>query len=125
MQAQQTQKRLSRVAALRRLGVRLMAGVLIVGLPVAALAAFGNQFETLKQGMSVQQVEKVLGGPNSKEQHGEYLIWRYDDRQISDWASHRSDYFIVFKGDKVLDYGVGDVRAVEKNGVITIVPANQ
>lgn len=101
-----------------------MVSVLALGLPVAALAAFGNQFETLQPGMSTKQVEKVLGGPNAKEQHGEYLIWRYADRLISDWASHRSDYFILFKTDKVLDYGVGNVRAVEKNGVITIVPVN-
>ncbi len=125
MQAQQTLKRSTGAATRRRFGAWLLAGVLLVAVPVAVLAAFGNQFETLKPGMSTQQVEKVLGAPSSKEQRGEYLIWRYADQLISDWASHRSDYFIVFKGDKVLDYGVGNVRAVEKNGVVTIVPADQ
>lgn len=98
----------------------LMAGAL--GFTVAVQAAFGNKFEKLELHMSVQQVEKVLGKPDREARHGDYLIWSYLKRLISGYGDHRADYYVVFREEKVMDYGAGSVQVIDKGGAITIMP---
>ncbi len=121
MQAQGTQGEEPRVTAVTSVvAAALMAGAL--GFSVAAQAAFGNKFERLELHMSTQQVEKVLGKPDTEARHGDYLIWSYLKRLISGYGDHRADYYVVFRADKVMDYGAGSVKVIEKGGAITIMP---
>lgn len=98
----------------------LMVGVL--GFCVTAQAAFGNKFEKLELHMSTQQVEKVLGKPDTEARHADYLIWSYLKRLISGYGDHRADYYVVFRADKVMDFGAGSVEVIDKGGAITIIP---
>ncbi len=121
MQAQGTQGEEPRVTAVTSVvAAALMAGAL--GFSVAAQAAFGNKFERLELHMSTQQVEKLLGKPDTEARHGDYLIWSYLKRLISGYGDHRADYYVVFRADKVMDYGAGSVKVIEKGGAITIMP---
>ena len=121
MQAQGTHGKRSRAAAVTSTVAKaLMVGAL--GFSVGALAAFGNRFEKLELHMSTQQVEKVLGKPDTEARHGDYLIWSYVKRLISGYGDHRADYYVVFRGDKVMDYGAGNVKVIDKGGAITIMP---
>lgn len=98
----------------------LMVGAL--GFSVTAQAAFGNKFEKLELHMSTQQVEKVLGKPDTEARHSDYLIWSYLKRLISGYGEQRADYYVVFKTDEVTDFGVGSVKVINKGGAITIMP---
>ena len=98
----------------------LMVGTL--GFSIVAQAAFGNKFERLELHMSTQQVEQILGKPDTEARHGDYLIWSYLKRLISGYGDHRADYYVVFRADKVMDYGAGHVKVIDKGGAITIMP---
>lgn len=107
-------------AVISVVAITLMAGAL--GFNVAVQAAFGNKFERLELHMTTQQVEKVLGKPDTEARHGDYLIWSYLKRLISGYGDHRADYYVVFRAEKVMDYGAGSVQVIEKGGAITIMP---
>ena len=121
MQAQGATGKKPRVAAVKnRVTTALMAVAL--GFSVTTLAAFGNKFEKMELHMSTQQVEKVLGKPDTEARHGDYLIWSYRQRLISGYGDHRADYYVVFRAGEVMDYGAGSVRVIEQGGAITIMP---
>lgn len=124
MQAHGAQAGGSRAGAVTSTVAAAVMWLSLATAPGVALAEFGNQFEKLQLHMTPEQVEKLLGRPDKETKHGEYLIWRYADRLITSFGNHRSSYFVVFRAGKVADYGVGNVQAVDKGGVITIVPAN-
>lgn len=121
MQVQGIHDKGSRTAGVTNtVATALIVGAL--GFSVAALAAFGNRFEKLELHMSTQQVEKVLGKPDTEARHGDYLIWSYANRLISGYGDHRADYYVVFRADEVMDYGAGSVKVIEQGGAITIIP---
>jgi hypothetical protein len=98
----------------------LLVGAL--GFCVTVQAAFGNKFEKLELHMSTQQVEKALGKADTEARHGDYLIWSYLKRLISGYSDQRADYYVVFRADKVMDFGAGSVKVIDKGGAITIMP---
>jgi len=121
MQAQGIHGQRSRAAAVTStVATALMVGAL--GFSIAALAAFGNRFEQVELHMTTQQVEKVLGKPDTEARHGDYLIWSYVRRLITGYGDQRANYYVVFRADKVMDYGAGSVKVIDKGGAITIIP---
>ena len=121
MQAHGTHGEQLRVPALPRVVVAaLMVGAL--GFCVTAQAAFGNKFEKIELHMNTQQVDKLLGKPDTEARHGDYLIWSYLKRLISGYGEQRADYYVVFRADEVMDYGAGSVKVIDKGGAITIMP---
>jgi hypothetical protein len=121
MQAQGAQSEGRRVTATSGVVATILMATAL-GFTVAVQAAFGNKFEKLELHMTTQQVDKLLGKPDTEARHGDYLIWSYLRRLISGYGDHRADYYVVFRSEKVMDYGAGSVRVIEKGGAITIMP---
>jgi hypothetical protein len=121
MHAQGAQSESRRVTATSSVVATILMATAL-GFTVAVQAAFGNKFEKLELHMTTQQVDKLLGKPDTEARHGDYLIWSYLRRLISGYGDHRADYYVVFRSEKVMDYGAGSVRVIEKGGAITIMP---
>ena len=121
MQAQGAQSEGRRVTATSGVVATILMATAL-GFTVAVQAAFGNKFEKLELHMTTQQVDKLLGKPDTEARHGDYLIWSYLRRLISGYGDHRADYYVVFRSEKVMDYGAGSVRVIERGGAITIMP---
>lgn len=121
MQAQGAQSEGCRVTTTSSVVATILMATAL-GFTVAVQAAFGNKFEKLELHMTTQQVDKLLGKPDTEARHGDYLIWSYLKRLISGYGDHRADYYVVFRAEKVMDYGAGSVRVIEQGGAITIMP---
>jgi hypothetical protein len=93
----------------------------------------GEKISRLHTGMAKAEVVQVLGTPDGDKQVGEFEVYRYSNRldwgipdykriMTSDWPSDRADYYtVVFKKDRVVEYGTGQVRQ-QSNGTVAIVP---
>ncbi len=70
--------------------------------------------------MSTDQVESILGKPDGFQQRGEYTVYKYANRLISGWSWDKADYSFVFKDDKLIEYGPGEVRERDVGGVHSV-----
>ena len=67
-------------------------------------------------GMSLEQVDDVMGrrdGFSSAQLGGDnYLLYKYINRFCNAHASFdKCDFYVIFKGNKVIETGVKDVRS--------------
>jgi hypothetical protein len=81
----------------------------------------GEKISRLHPGMTKAQVVSVLGRPEGYKQIEGHEIYRYSNRLSSGWSWDRADYNVVFKNDRVVEYGAGEVRP-KSNGAVVIVP---
>lgn len=81
----------------------------------------GEKMSRLHPGMTKSEVVSVLGKPDGYNQIEGHEIYRYSNRLSSGWAWDRADYNVVFKNDRVVEYGAGEVRP-KSSGVVMIVP---
>ena len=82
-------------------------------LPIlAAIAACttGEKVSDLHEGMTREQVEKILGKPDGFQRNGEMVQYQYTNRLISGWGWDRADYYAVFADDRLMQWGTGEVR---------------
>lgn len=77
----------------------------------------GQQVTRLDPGMSQERVTQIMGKPDGFQQRGEYTIYKYTNRLMSGWSWDRTDYSFVFKDDKLVEYGTGEVRERNVGGV--------
>ena len=86
--------------------------------------ATGDKMSRLNEGMTKQEMIKVLGKPDGFRRTGDYEVFTYTNRLISGWSWDRADYHVVLKNGEVVEYGAGEVRVKEVRGsaVIFIVP---
>jgi hypothetical protein len=81
----------------------------------------GEKMSGLHPGMTKAEVVSVLGKPDGYKQIAGHEIYRYSNRLSSGWSWDRADYNVVFKNDRVVEYGAGEVRP-KSNGAVIIVP---
>jgi hypothetical protein len=81
----------------------------------------GEKMSGLHPGMTKAEVLSVLGRPDGYKQIAGHEIYRYSNRLSSGWSWDRADYNVVFKNDRVVEYGAGEVRP-GSNGAVVIVP---
>ena len=110
-----------------RFALLLAATLLCVG------CVTGEKISRLHTGMAKAEVVQVLGTPDGDKQVGEFEVYRYSNRldwgipdykrlMTRDWPWNRADYYnVVFKNDRVVEYGTGQVRQ-QSNGTVEIVP---
>lgn len=70
----------------------------------------GEKVSRINLGMSSEQVIDVLGKPDGYKEVNEYIVYRYTNRLISGWSWDRADYSFIFKQNKLVEYGAGEVR---------------
>lgn len=85
--------------------------------------ATGEQIGRLEPGMTRAQVNSIMGAPDGFQQRDGYEILKYSNRMMSGWSWDRSDYFVLLKAGKVVEYGNGQVREKSPNtGVLVVAP---
>lgn len=62
------------------------------------------------EGMSKAQVIGTLGKPDGFKRAGEFEALQYTNRLISGWSWDRTDYTVILRNDRVVEYGPGEVR---------------
>jgi hypothetical protein len=90
---------------------RTIAGVSLM----LALSAcvMGERMQSVREGMSKDEVISVLGNPDGFQRVGDYEALRYTNRLISGWSWDRADYNVILKAGRVVEYGPGQVRQRE------------
>src|SRR5687768_11432315 len=81
----------------------------------------GENATSLREGMSRESVEAVLGKPDGFQRSGELVGYQYTNRLISGWSWDRTDYHAIFKGDRLVQWGPGEVRPGSGPNVGTLV----
>lgn len=94
--------------------------ILCILLMVITGCATGEKVTGLSPGMSQADVVGAIGRPDGFRTEGDYTILKYTNRLISGWSWDRADYFVILKGDKVTEYGSGEVREKNVGGIHTI-----
>ena len=76
--------------------------------------------------MTRAEVVKMLGRPDGVQKSGEYEALKYAHRLVTGWAWDRADYNVILKGDRVIEYGPGEVRVKEgPTSTLLIVPVGK
>ena len=70
----------------------------------------GEQMSRLEPGMTRQQVVGVLGRPDAVRSNGPYEQLEYTHRLITGWSWDRSDFKVILKNGRVVEFGHGEVR---------------
>lgn len=83
----------------------------------------GELMGSVREGMSKEEVVSTLGNPDGFQRSGEYEALRYTNRLISGWSWDRTDYTVILKNGRVVEYGPGQVRQRDPNtGALVLVP---
>ena len=65
---------------------------------------------SIHEGMTKDELKSQLVKPDGFKRVEEYTIYTYTYRLISGWSWDRTDYYFIFKGDNLQEYGTGEVR---------------
>ena len=108
---------------MRKLVVILILVSLIIG------CATGEQIRmSVHEDMSKQDVIDLLGNPDGhkrfEDSQNHYVLTTYTDKVISGWdVRRRTDYYFIFKNDRLSEWGTGEVRVSQSStGIIMFVP---
>jgi len=71
--------------------------------------------QSVREGMSKDEVVGVLVNPDGFQRSGEYEALRYTNRLISGWSWDRADYNVILRNGRVLEYEPGQVRQRDPN----------
>ena len=77
----------------------------------------GEKMSRISPGLSQADVVGTLGRPDGFRTEGDYTILKYTNKLISGWSYDRADYFVIFRDDKVTEYGSGEVREKDIGGI--------
>jgi hypothetical protein len=70
----------------------------------------GEQMSRLEPGMTRQQVVGIPGRPDAVRRNGAYEQLEYTHRLITGWSWDRSDFKVILKDGRVVEFGHGEVR---------------
>ena len=96
------------------LSLLLLSAVLMSG------CVTGQSVRALTPGMSRAEVIKVMGKPDGFKVAGEYTALKYANRLLSGWSWDTTDYTLILKDDKLIEYGPGEIREREVGGFQTL-----
>jgi len=78
---------------------------------------------SIHEGMKQEDLKSQLGKPDGFKRVEEYTIYTYTNRLISGWSWDRTDYYFIFNGENLQEYGTGGVRVNRSNTrVIMFIP---
>lgn len=85
----------------------------------------GDKFRQLSTGLDRAAVEKKLGKPDGYAQIDGAEVLTYQNRLMSGSSWDRTDYQVILKDGKVVQYGPGEVRQAQNNAGVLIVAPTQ
>jgi hypothetical protein len=106
--------------------MKKLLGILVLGLLLSSNAnavdffGFTKKLQKISPGDSPSFVEKKLGRADGFKISGKFKVYHYNHKLISGWAYDRADFHVIFKDDKVVEYGMGEVREKDVGGVQTL-----
>ena len=77
---------------------------------VLSACTTGEKMSKLEPGMTRQQVVGILGRPDAVHSSGPYEQLEYTHRLITGWSWDRSDFEVILKDGRVLEFGHGEIR---------------
>ena len=86
---------------------------------------FGDMVKSdVQQGMTKNDLIDKLGHSDGYKSYGEYEVLSYVNKQITHTNMYgRADYSFIFKNDRLVEWGPGQVRqTVTSTGAIIFVP---
>ena len=75
--------------------------------------------QQLSPGDSPSIVEKKLGKADGFKVRGKFTVYTYNHKLITGYAWDRADFHVIFEDNKVVEYGMGEVREKDVGGVQT------
>ncbi|MGC3872392.1 hypothetical protein ACPF7Z_03855 [Halomonas sp. GXIMD04776] len=101
---------------------RLLYVVFILAMALQGCAT-GEKAQNLREGMTKAEVVSQLGQPDGFKRDGEYEALQYTNRLISGWSWDRTDYVVILKDGKLVEYGPGEVRQRDPSAsTLVVVP---
>ncbi len=98
-----------------------MKHLIMLALAVSLLGCVtGEKMHQVSPGMTQSEVIRILGKPDGfRSAPNGYEWFQYSHRLVTGWAWDRADYNVIFKNDRVVEYGTGEVR-VKQNAVLIV-----
>ena len=88
---------------------------------VVGACATGSKIKKIDPGMSQSSVKNIMGQPDGFKKIGEFTVYTYTNRLISNWSWDRTDYSFIFdKDDELIEYGAGEIRERDVGGLHTV-----
>ena len=85
---------------------------------IRVAAVTGSAFKKLDEGMSKEEVLRLLGKPDGFRRDGSTETLTYANRLMSGFRMERTDYFVTITDGKVSGYGNGEIRNPLSNTLI-------
>lgn len=93
---------------------------LLATLILASCATVENM-RNLREGLTKEEVITAAGSPNGFHRNGEYEALQYTNLLINGWSVfsglswNRTDYTVILKNDRVIEYGPGKIIKRKQN----------
>lgn len=85
--------------------------------------ATGERMRDISESMNKEEVVSQLGEPDGYRRSGDYEVLQYTNRLINGWSWDKTDYTIILKNNRVVEYGPGEVRERDPaTGTLILVP---
>ena len=86
----------------------------------SCITVTGEDITKLRPGMREKKVFEIMGDPDGFKLRDGFTVYSFTNRLISDWGHDRADYHVIFKKGRLVEYGAGEVRVKEVEGVQTL-----
>lgn len=96
---------------------------ILIAISLTGCATMPGRMARLELGYSKQDAFAILGKPDGARVTDNVEGWTYSNRIMNTWgAKDRTDYYVIFKDDKMVAYGNGAIRTAPTDNVSFIVP---
>ena len=81
-----------------------------------------ENMRNLREGQTKEEVITAVGSPNGFHRNGEYEALQYTNLLINGWSIfsglswNRTDYTVILKDDRVIEYGPGKIIKRKQSG---------
>lgn len=102
--------------------MKILLPLLVCICALLSACVTGEKMHNLTVGMTVQDVQQILGKPEGVRTIGNQSVWTYSNKLTSGWSWDRADYNVVFENGSVIEYGAGQVRPGPRPNTVIIIP---
>lgn len=95
----------------------------LLGTLILSSCVMGGKMTGLREGLTKDEVVKIVGNPDGYQRTGEYEVLLYIERRTSAWSFFSGsihdivDYSVILKDDKVIEYGPGRAQQRESGDI--------